>query len=203
MLTGIEYARSNKKKELDKRLVHLIKPFALAAKASLIYSGVEAVEFRQTRIGALDEPFEAYKLRTLQDDGMTPVNDTAAFFRRSGMDELIQYKNILEGTMTVVGRRPLTPNEYDQAFDGIPTTLVDDYLSTVVPTRPGLVSTFVIATHLGTVPEHEMKEQRLIMDINDVDKSSRKRDKALFWSAVSNGLGNKMKHGAIRPFKAT
>lgn len=69
----------------------------------------------------------------------------------------------------------------------------------VIPTRPGLVSSFVIATHLGQIEDHAMRLQRLEMDIKDVKEGSYSRDKQLFWTAVNRGLTNKMKRGAIRP----
>ncbi len=118
------------------------------------------------------------------------------------MDELIQYKNIIEGTMSAVGRRPLLPNEYDEATDGMPHDLVDEYKEIVVPSPPGLVSSFAIATHPGDISDKQMKIRRLIMDRDDVLLVSRKRDKMLLRSAILNGLLDKMQQGAIRPQEA-
>lgn len=202
MLTGIEYAHSEEKRTFDRRAVHLVRPFALAARSALQYSGVEDVEFQQERVGQKGILFNAYKLRTLQHDGLTPIDPKAAFFRRSGLDELIQYKNVLEGSMSIVARRPLTPQEYDEAFDDVPGHTIDEYLDVVVPTRPGMVSSFVIESHLGNIADHAMRLQRLEMDIQDVRDGSRERDKELFWRAISYGLGNKMRRGDIRPRKA-
>ena len=202
MLTGIEYAHSEEKRTFDRRAIHLVRPFALVAKSALLYSGVNDVEFQQERVGQDGILFGAHKLRTLQHDGLTPIDPKAAFFRRSGLDELIQYKNVREGSMSIVARRPLTPIEYDEAFDDVPGHTVDEYLDIVVPTRPGMVSSFVIESHLGNVADHAMRLQRLEMDIQDVKDGSRERDKELFWRAISYGLGNKMSRGDIRPRKA-
>jgi lipopolysaccharide/colanic/teichoic acid biosynthesis glycosyltransferase len=202
MLSGIDYAHSSEKQAFDRRAVHLIRPFALATRRALVYGGADDVEFNQTRIGKNGVPFEAHKLRTLQPDGMSPIDDRAAFFRRSGMDELIQYKNVLEGTMSVVARRPLMPVEYDEAFTDVPGYVVDEYLSIVVPTRPGMVSSFVIESHLGNIDDHAMRLKRLELDIQDVKDGSRQRDRELFLRAISYGLGNKMRRGDIRPRKA-
>lgn len=202
MLTGIEYAHSKEKRDFDKRAIHLVRPFALAAKQMLTYSDTPDAEFKQIRIGQDSKPFHAYKLRTLKDDGLTPIDPRAAFLRRSGMDELIQYKNIQEGAMSIVARRPLMPQEYDEAFDDVPLDIVEDYLKIVVPTRPGLVSTFVIESHLGNIADHAMRLERLVLDTRDVIDGSRRRDKELLWRAIGNGLGNKMRRGDIRPRKA-
>lgn len=202
MKTGIEYAHSDEKREFDRRAVQLIKPFAWAAMKMLeTHSGDDTV-FLQTRIGENGEPFKAYKLRTLYSDGMTPLPGKAAFMRRSGMDELIQYKNVEQGEMSVVARRPLTPGEYDEAFDGMPPSLVQDYLDIVVPTRPGLISSFVIATHLGQIEDASMRYERLRLDVHDVEYGSRARDRELFKTAISYGLTNRMRRGDIRPREA-
>lgn len=202
MLTGIEYAHSEEKRRFDRYAVRLARPFAYAAQQALAFGSDTDPVFLQTRIGAHGKPFDAYKLRTLRDDGVTPINETAAFMRRAGLDELIQYKNILDGKMSMVARRPLTPLEYDEAFDEVPLSTVEDYLKIVVPTRPGLVDSFVIATHLGEIPDHAMRLKRLEMDIQDVIDGSYNNDKRLFWSAVAKGFGNKMKRGDIRPREA-
>ncbi len=202
MKTGIEYAHSEEKRQFDRYAVRFARPFALAAQYAVAFSADVEPTFLQTRVGTDGEFFYTHKLRTLQKDGITPINRATTFMRRSGLDELIQYKNILGGDMSMVARRPLTPQEYDQAFDDVPLDIVDDYLKIVVPTRPGLVSSFVIATHLGEIEDHAMRLRRLEMDIKDVLDGSYSNDKRLFWSAVSKGLGNKMKKGAIRPTAA-
>jgi lipopolysaccharide/colanic/teichoic acid biosynthesis glycosyltransferase len=200
MLTGVEYAHSQEKRDFDRYAIRYMRPFALMARRALLHSGVsrDDVEFRQTRVGQNEELIEVYKLRTLQEDGLTLIDSRAAFLRRSGMDELIQYKNVQEDDMNVVARRPLTPTEYEEAFDEVPGHVVDDYRRIVVPTLPGLVGSFVIESHLGTIAGPDMHLQRLNMEIQDVVDGSRARDKQLFWSAVTKGLTNKMRQGAIR-----
>ena len=202
MKTGIEYAHSEEKRRFDSYAVRRARPFAYVAQRALTFSSDDSPVFLQTRIGTDGKPFDAYKLRTLRDDGVTPVNEAAAFMRRSGLDELIQYRNIINGDMSMVARRPLTPSEYEEAFDGVPGNVVDRYRQVVVPTRPGLVGSFVIATHLGEIPDHEMRLRRLELDIKDVIDGSYENDKRLFWSAIKKGFGNKMKRGDIRPREA-
>ncbi len=203
MLTGVEYAHSEEKRRFDVMSVHLARPFAKAAQFALSVSSAEPSDFRQTRIGQNGDEFDVYKLRTLNDDGVTPINSMASFMRRSGLDELTQYRNIIEGSMSMVARRPLTPNEYEEAFDDVPLGLVDAYMKIVVPTRPGLVSSFVISSHLGRIEDHALRQERLEMDIKDVIDGSFGNDRRLFRSAVTNALANKMRKGDIRPIEAT
>lgn len=200
MLTGVEYAHSEEKRRFDRYAVRRARPFALAARYAISKStGNEDPVFLQERIGANEVPFKAYKLRTLKSDNITPINETAALMRRAGLDELIQYKNIQQGEMSMVARRPLTPKEYDQAFDGMPQDLVDEYFEIVVPTKPGLVGSFVIATHLGNIRDQDMRLERLKLDIKDVHEGSYENDMRLFWTAIKLGFGNKMTRGDIRP----
>lgn len=202
-LRGIDYAHSEEKRQFDRYAVRYARPFAIAAKYAIAATSRQNPVFMQERVGQDGIRFSTYKLRTLGSDNLTPTNAMTAVMRRTGFDELIQYKNILVGDMSMVGHRPLTPNEYEVAFDDVPTAIVDRYLATVVPTRPGLVGSFVISSHLGEIEDHAMRLKRLEMDIQDVVDGSYTRDKELFWGVIGKSFGNKMKKGDIRPIEAT
>ena len=79
--------------------------------------------FRQKRVGRDGVPFTIYKLRTMRKDAPRSVATSAladaklhitrlgGFLRRSSLDELPQFINILRGDMSLVGPRPLVPEE--------------------------------------------------------------------------------------------
>ena len=92
------------------------------------------VLFRQTRIGRDGTPFKMLKLRTMVDgadalkdslrheneaDGLFKIDDDPRItrvgkrLRRSGVDELPQLFNVLAGSMSLVGPRPLVIDEDD------------------------------------------------------------------------------------------
>lgn len=64
--------------------------------------------FYQERIGLYKKKFYIYKFQTMVDDSPTRIG---RLLRNSGLDELLQFLNVIKGTMSIVGPRALT--EFD------------------------------------------------------------------------------------------
>lgn len=97
------------------------------------------VVFTQTRIGRNGKPFKLHKLRSMVVNAedvkhhLKPMNEAdgplfkmkkdprvtrvGAFIRRTSLDELLQFWNVLRGDMSVVGPRPQLPEEAQQYAD--------------------------------------------------------------------------------------
>ena len=102
-----------------------LSPVYLIVALAVKISSPGPVLFRQQRVGRGGRLFTIYKFRTMRTD--TP-RDTAthllqdpsryitrvgAFLRRSSLDELPQFFNVLKGDMSIVGPRPALYNQYD------------------------------------------------------------------------------------------
>lgn len=115
-------------------LITLLAPLLLALIALIKLTSPGPAVFRQRRIGFRANPFDMYKFRTMvvgahlmeedlaekagghflkleRDPRVTPIG---GFLRRYSLDELPQLFNVLEGTMSLVGPRPLLASDLNK-----------------------------------------------------------------------------------------
>ncbi len=107
-------------------------PLMLAIALAVRLSGPGPVFFRQTRIGRKGHPFSVLKYRSMHDgadalkdslrdrneqDGLFKLDDdprvtrVGRLLRRTSLDELPQLLCVVRGEMSLVGPRPLVPEE--------------------------------------------------------------------------------------------
>ena len=98
-------------------ILQLLLPLMLVIALAVKLTSPGPIIFRQRRYGLYGDQIVVYKFRTMSvtDDGPEIVqaqkNDSritsiGAFLRRSSLDELPQFINVLQGRMSIVGPRP-------------------------------------------------------------------------------------------------
>jgi lipopolysaccharide/colanic/teichoic acid biosynthesis glycosyltransferase len=104
----------------------LLAPVLVAAALAVLLRMGWPVLFRQNRTGMGGAPFVLYKLRTMEKwaghhGGSLPdaqrVTPLGRWLRRTSLDELPQFFNVLRGDMRLVGPRPL-PEVYLPSYTG-------------------------------------------------------------------------------------
>jgi exopolysaccharide biosynthesis polyprenyl glycosylphosphotransferase len=125
--------------------VLLAAPLMLAVAVAIKLESPGPVLFRQRRIGRGSEPFTVLKFRTMVLDAEARVEELRSasedpdwlkldhdprvtrvgrFLRATSLDELPQFLNVLAGSMSLVGPRPLIDAE-DELIDGWPRARLD------------------------------------------------------------------------------
>jgi len=127
------------------------------------------VLFKQKRSGRNNKPFTCYKFRSMRvnkdsekvqatknDSRITPIGN---FLRRSSLDELPQFFNVLKGEMSVVGPRPHMLAHTEQYRTIIDQFMVRHFL------KPGITGWAQVSGFRGETKEVEQMEKRIQKDI--------------------------------------
>lgn len=94
----------------------LVSPFLLASMVALAVSNRGSIWYRQMRPGLNGRPFRVWKFKTMTDatdenGNLLPdaqrLSPVGQWVRKTSVDELPQLINVMQGTMSIVGPRPL------------------------------------------------------------------------------------------------
>lgn len=149
--------------------------------------------FKQERVGLNRRNFQMYKFRSMRimpeenaDTEWTTENDPrrtkfGSFLRKTSLDELPQFFNVLAGQMSVVGPRPERPYFVDQFKEEVPKYMVKHHV------RPGIT---------GYAQAHGLRgdtsiEERIEHDIFYIENWSILLDIKIIMKTVINGFINK------------
>ena len=145
-LTGVFNATMKRIVDLAGALFGLIvfSPLMLVTALLIKITSPGPVLFSQERIGLHNRPFKMYKFRSMevQDPGRersqwtTPhdprVTPVGRFIRKTSIDEMPQFFNVLIGDMSLVGPRPERPLFVEKFKEAIPRYMIKHQV------RPGL-----------------------------------------------------------------
>jgi putative colanic acid biosysnthesis UDP-glucose lipid carrier transferase len=175
----------------------LILPVCLGIAIAIKMSSPGPVLFKQHRTGANGKSFKVYKFRSMEvheekggvvtqaRQGDPRVTKLGAFLRRTSLDELPQFYNVLQGRMSIVGPRPhaLAHNEHYKE-------LVESYMRRH-KVKPGITGWAQVNGLRGETDTLEKMERRVEYDLWYIDNWSIWLDIRIIFMTVFTGFVNK------------
>jgi putative colanic acid biosynthesis UDP-glucose lipid carrier transferase len=175
----------------------LIIPVCLAICVAIKITSPGPVVFKQYRTGINGRRFKVYKFRSMvvhnecsgsvtqATKGDARVTKVGAFLRRTSLDELPQFFNVLQGRMSIVGPRPhaLAHNEYYK-------DLVESYMQRH-KVKPGITGWAQVNGYRGETDTLDKMKKRVEHDLWYIDNWSLGLDVKIIVQTVFKGFFNK------------
>ncbi len=174
-------------------LIIVFSPVLLLVALMVCLTSRGPILFRQARLGLDGKHFSCWKFRTMVPDAemqlrqsdvlqklhlaeykikddprITPIGK---FLRRASLDELPQLFNVLDGTMSLVGPRPIVPKELEK---------YGSYGDKLLRVQPGLTGVWQVCGRSDVT-----YEERVLMDMFYIDHGSLLMDIWLLLSTVT------------------
>ena len=174
-------------------LIILSSPLMLIALIGTRLSSPGPIIFRQERVGLNRKNFMMYKFRSMRVNteeatGWTTDNDPrktkfGSFMRKTSIDELPQFFNVLKGDMSLIGPRPEVPHYVEQFRETIPLYMVKHRV------RPGITGWAQVKGFRGDTSI----EGRIKCDIWYIENWSLSLDIRILFLTAFGGMINKEK----------
>lgn len=153
------------------------------------------VFYKQKRLGRDNHPFVCWKFRSMRMNAgfeQATRNDpritlVGAFLRKSNLDEMPQFINVLLGQMSVVGPRPHPVRLNDQYRDIVDKYMVRHFV------RPGITGWAQVNGYRGETNAPELMEKRIQLDVWYLENWSFKLDLKCILKTLTNMMGGKEK----------
>lgn len=177
-------------------IVLLMSPLLLLIAAGVKLSSPGPVLFKQDRYGLDGRKIKVWKFRSMsvQENGQDVVQATkddprvtpfGSFLRRTSLDELPQFFNVLQGDMSVVGPRPHAVAHNEQY-----RTTVSRYMLRH-KVKPGITGWAQINGYRGETDVLEKMEKRVEFDLDYIHKWSLWMDIKIVLLTVAKGFVSK------------
>lgn len=175
----------------------LILPLCLLIAIAVKATSRGPVLFKQVRHGIGGKKFKVYKFRTMQvhrerdgqitqakknDARLTPIG---AFLRRTSLDELPQFYNVLQGSMSIVGPRP-----HAIAHNDFYKSLVESYFRRH-KVKSGITGWAQINGYRGETDTLEKMQKRVKYDLWYIENWSLWLDLKIIFLTLVKGFVNK------------
>ena len=125
--------------------------------------------FKQKRDGANGKQFYCYKIRSMKNNVLADkisttkddsrITSVGSFLRRTSLDELPQFFNVLKGDMSVVGPRPHMNIQTKKYLNEIDNYIIRNSV------KPGITGLAQVSGYRGEVKEKSDIENRARLDI--------------------------------------
>lgn len=171
----------------------ITSPILIFISIGIKFTSPGPILFKQERVGLNRRTFMMYKFRSMHvssskvsDTVWTTENDPrktkfGSFLRKTSLDELPQFFNVLFGDMSVVGPRPERPYFVDQFKEEIPKYMVKHHV------RPGITGW---AQANGFRGDTSIKD-RIVHDIFYIENWTLLFDLKIIAKTIVNGFVNK------------
>ncbi|BCJ99660.1 hypothetical protein bsdcttw_27010 [Anaerocolumna chitinilytica] len=178
-------------------ILSLVLTFPLLVLISILIKREDggSILFTQYRLGKDRVPYMIYKFRTMKENhenpdiraykGDTRITKVGEFLRRTSLDELPQLINILKGDMSLIGPRPILPEEALIGDDKTQTTevLTDFPYEKRFSCLPGLFCTVDMEYRAAAT-----RELQFSMDVSYAENIRFTKDIVIAFGTVSTVL---------------
>ncbi|WP_322030761.1 undecaprenyl-phosphate glucose phosphotransferase [Paraburkholderia sp. J76] len=174
-----------------------LTPILIGIAIAVKFSSPGPVLFKQRRKGADGRVFTIYKFRTMREHKEAPgtvsqatrddprVTRVGAFLRRTSLDELPQFYNVLRGEMSVVGPRPHAL-EHDDLYQSVVKGYIHRYRI-----KPGITGWAQVNGFRGETDRLEKMEMRVAHDLYYLGHWSFWLDMRIIAATIVHGLGGR------------
>jgi putative colanic acid biosysnthesis UDP-glucose lipid carrier transferase len=174
----------------------LLAPLFIVLAILIKFSSHGPVFFKQPRLGLNGKPFNVYKFRSMklheergtvkqatQDDPR--ITKIGRFIRRTSLDELPQFINVLRGDMSVVGPRPHALQHNEMYKDKLEMYMLRHRV------KPGITGWAQIHGYRGETDTVDKMAKRVEFDLHYIQNWSLWMDiKIIVWTAFKGWTGS-------------
>ena len=197
-ITGdVRLVKALQDRVLGALILLLISPVMLAIALAIKFTSPGPVLYRQCRHGWNGEEIWVYKFRSMvvhaeqngqvtqaqkSDARITPLG---AFLRRTSLDELPQFINVLQGRMSIVGPRPHAVVHNEHYKELVPHYMLRHKV------KPGITGWAQINGFRGETDTLDKMEKRVEYDLHYIENLSLALDLKIIVATVFKGFVHK------------